>query len=246
MRSMAGKFGRRFARRFVLVLAGLAVLTLAGPAAGLSDAEYREMMKDPDFAKADRALNEEWSRLLKEGGLSEAGIKALKADQAEWVRKGRDAAAKRYMMEDGYTALEAYTSVTAMRVDALPHIVEPIFLKDRSDGPQGYYVRSEDGRETGRLSVRWIDKEAGEVSVGVEAILDPDSDKFEIRTLFGEGTVRKGVLEVDGDYDGQGSATLTFQGDRVQVVASPDLAPDTTNMGLTLDGTYVRQRLPKP
>ena len=72
---MAGKFGRRF----VLVLAGLAVLTLAGPAAGLSDAEYREMMKDPDFAKADRALNEEWSRLLKEGGLSEAGIKALKA-----------------------------------------------------------------------------------------------------------------------------------------------------------------------
>ena len=41
MRSMAGKFGRRFARRFVLVLAGLAVLTLAGPAAGLSDAEYR-------------------------------------------------------------------------------------------------------------------------------------------------------------------------------------------------------------
>jgi len=76
----------------------------------------------------------------------------------------------------------------------------------------------------------------------VEAILDPDSDKFEIRTLFGEGTVRKGVLEVDGDYDGQGSATLTFQGDRVQVVASPD----TTNMGLTLDGTYVRQRLPNP
>ena len=29
--------------------------------------------------------------------------------------------------------------------------MEPIFLKDRSDGPQGYYVRSEDGRETGRL-----------------------------------------------------------------------------------------------
>ena len=145
---------------------------LAGPAAGLSDAEYREMMKDPGFAEADGALNEVWSRILKEWGFSKAGIKALKADQAEWVRKGRDAAAKRYMMEDGYTALEAYTSVTAMRVDALPHIVEPIFLKDRSDGPQGYYVRSEDGRETGRLSVRWIDKEVGEVSVGVEAILE--------------------------------------------------------------------------
>ena len=240
---MAGKFGRRFARRFVLVLAGLAVLTLAGPAAGLSDAEYREMMKDPDFAKADRALNEEWSRLLKEGGLSEAGIKALKADQVEWVRKGRDAAAKRYMMEDGYTALEAYTSVTAMRVDALPHIVEPIFLKDRSDGPQGYYVRSEDGRETGRLSVRWIDKEAGEVKVGMEANLVLGPKDVEYRYWSGGGTVRKGVLKADGEYDGQGSATFTFKGDSVQVVVSPDIAPD---VDVTLDGTYVRQRLTKP
>ncbi len=240
---MAGKFGRRFARRFVLVLAGLAVLTLAGPAAGLSDAEYREMMKDPDFAKADRALNEEWSRLLKEGGLSEAGIKALKADQAEWVRKGRDAAAKRYMMEDGYTALEAYTSVTAMRVDALPHIVEPIFLKDRSDGPQGYYVRSEDGRETGWLSVRWIDKEAGEVRVGAEAIVVLRPDNVRSGAWSGEGTVRKGVLKA---LDGEESATFTFKGDKVQVVASPGFSSSTVGLGVTIEGTYVRQRLPKP
>ena len=243
---MAGKFGRRFARRFVLVLAGLAVLTLSGPAAGLSDAEYREMMKDPDFAKADRALNEEWSRLLKEGGLSEAGIKALKADQAEWVRKGRDAAAKRYMMEDGYTALDAYATVTSGRVDDLPYIVEPIFLKDRPDGPQGYYVRLEDGRETGWLSVRWTDKEAGEVRIGMEANLVLGAKTVEYRTWFGEGTVRKGVLEADGEYEGQGRATFTFKGDRVQVVASPDINPDTTEMGVTLDGIYVRQRLPKP
>ena len=216
---------------------------LAGPAAGLSDAEYREMMKDQGFAEADRGLNEVWSRLLKEGGLSEAGIKALKADQAEWVRKGRDAAAKRYMMEDGYTALEAYTSVTAMRVDALPHIVEPIFLKDRSDGPQGYYVRREDGRETSWLSVRWTDKEAGEVKVGMEANLVLGPKDVESRYWSGEGTVRKGVLKADGDYDGQGSATFTFKGDSVQVVVSPDIAPD---VDVTLDGTYVRQRLPKP
>ena len=223
------------------VCSALCLGALAGPAAGLSDAEYREMVEDPDFAKSDKRLNEVWSGLLKEGGLSKAGIRVLKADQAEWVRKGRDTQAK-ILMEGGSTALEAYTAATRLRADELPGIAGRIFLQDRPDGPQGYYVRSEDGRETGRLSVRWINKEAGEVSVGVEAILDPDSDKFEIRTLFGEGTVRKGVLEVDGDYDGQGSATLTFQGDRVQVVASPD----TTNMGLTLDGTYVRQRLPNP
>ena len=66
------------------------------------------------------------------------------------------------------------------------------------------------------------------------------------RTLFGEGTVREGVLEFEGEYEGQGSATFTFDGDRVQVVDSPDIASDTTDMGLMLDGTYVRQKLPKP
>ena len=216
---------------------------LAGPAAGLSDAEYREMMKARDFARADRALNEEWSRLLKEGGLSKAGIKALKAEQEEWVRKGRDAEARRYMTDDGYTALEAYTTVTGMRADALPDLAERIFLQDRPGGPQGYYVRREDDRETSWLSVRWTDKEAGEVKVGMEANLVLGPKDVEYRYWSGGGTVRKGVLKADGEYDGQGSATFTFKGDSVQVVVSPDIAPD---VDVTLDGTYVRQTLPKP
>ena len=215
---------------------------LAGPAAGLSDAEYREMMKDRGFAEADRALNEAWARILKEGGLSKAGIKALKADQAEWVRKGRDTQA-RLIMENGYAALEAYTTATGMRTEALPDLTERIFLQDRPDGPQGYYVRREDGRETGWLSVRWIDKEAGEVRVGAEAIVVLRPDNVRSGAWFGEGTVRKGVLKA---LDGEESATFTFKGDKVQVVASPGFSSSTVGLGVTIEGTYIRQRLPKP
>ncbi|CAM1378960.1 hypothetical protein FF3_00773 [Fretibacterium fastidiosum] len=215
---------------------------LAGPAAGLSDAEYREMMKDRNFARADGALNETWSRILKEGGLSKAGIKALKADQAEWVRKGRDTQA-RLIMENGYAALEAYTTATGMRTEALPDLTERIFLQDRPDGPQGYYVRREDGRETGWLSVRWIDKEAGEVRVGAEAIVVLRPDNVRSGAWSGEGAVRKGVLKA---LDGEESATFTFKGDKVQVVASPGFSSSTVGLGVTIEGTYVRQRLPKP
>ena len=215
---------------------------LAGPAAGLSDAEYREMMKDRGFAEADRALNEAWARILKEGGLSKAGIKALKADQAEWVRKGRDTQA-RLIMENGYAALEAYTTATGMRTEALPDLTERIFLQDRPDGPQGYYVRREDGRETGWLSVRWIDKEAGEVRVGAEAIVVLRPDNVRSGAWSGEGTVRKGVLKA---LDGEESATFTFKGDKVQVVASPGFSSSTVGLGVTIEGTYIRQRLPKP
>ena len=138
------------------VCSALCLGALAGPAAGLSDAEYREMVEDPDFAKSDKRLNEVWSGLLKEGGLSKAGIRVLKADQAEWVRKGRDTQAK-ILMEGGSTALEAYTAATRLRADELPGIARRIFLQDRPDGPQGYYVRRENGRETGWLSVRWTE-----------------------------------------------------------------------------------------
>ena len=215
---------------------------LAGPAAGLSDAEYREMMKDPDFARADRALNKEWSRILKEGGLSKVGIKALKAVQAEWVRKGRDTQA-RLIMENGYAALEAYTTATVRRTEELPGLSERISLQDRPDGPQGYYVRREGGRETGWLSVRWTDKKAGEVKVGAEAIAVLQPDSVRSGAWFGEGTVRKGVLKA---LDGEESATFTFKGDKVQVVASPGFSSSTVGLGVTIEGTYVRQRLPKP
>ena len=215
---------------------------LAGPAAGLSDAEYREMMKDRNFARADGALNETWSRILKEGGLSKAGIKALKADQAEWVRKGRDTQA-RLIMENGYAALEAYTTETVRRTEELPGLSERISLQDRPDGPQGYYVRREGGRETGWLSVRWTDKKAGEVKVGAEAIAVLQPDSVRSGAWFGEGTVRKGVLKA---LDGEESATFTFKGDKVQVVASPGFSSSTVGLGVTIEGTYIRQRLPKP
>lgn len=225
------------------VCSALCLGALAGPAAGLSDAEYREMVEDPDFAKSDKRLNEVWSGLLKEGGLSKAGIRVLKADQAQWVRKGRDTQAK-ILMEGGSTALEAYTAATRLRADELPGIAGRIFLQDRPDGPQGYYVRRENGRETGWLSVRWTDKKAGEVSVDAEAILVLRPDNVRSGLWSGGGAVQKGVLKAP-DEEGEGSATFTFKGDRVQVSTTSDFASGSMGMGVTIEGTYVRQGLPK-
>ena len=178
-----------------------------------------------------------------EGGLSKAGIRVLKADQAQWVRKGRDTQAK-ILKEGGSTALEAYTAATRLRADELPGIARRIFLQDRPDGPQGYYVRRENGRETGWLSVRWTDKKAGEVSVDAEAILVLRPDNVRSGLWSGGGAVQKGVLKAP-DEEGEGSATFTFKGDRVQVATTSDFASGSMGMGVTIEGTYVRQGLPK-
>ena len=44
-------------KRLVIVVA--LMLVISAPAFALSDAEYRRMMKDPEFAAADRELSED-------------------------------------------------------------------------------------------------------------------------------------------------------------------------------------------
>ena len=56
--------------------------------------------------------------------------------------------------------------------------------------------------------------------------------------------MQKGVLKAP-DEEGEGSATFTFKGDRVQVSTTSDFASGSMGMGVTIEGTYVRQGLPK-
>ena len=84
----------------------LVLLAYVLPACALSDAEYRSMMKDSDFARADRELNSTWKRVNKV--LSGSALETLKAEQREWVRKGRDDEAGSFM-DEGFSRVEAYT-----------------------------------------------------------------------------------------------------------------------------------------
>ena len=104
-------------RRLCIVF--VALLTLAAPALALSDEEYRQFMKDPAFAAADKKLNEAWAAAQK--ALPKAEFEALKKEQSAWIAKGRDEEAKDTYQSSGYTLSmqEAYTSVTERRAEYL-------------------------------------------------------------------------------------------------------------------------------
>lgn len=103
-------------------------MLIAAPAFGLSDAEYRRLKRtSSDFRRADNELSEVWNGLR--GSLSSKAFSELQKSQREWIRKGRDDTAKKYIRE-GYSRAEAYAMATNDRVEELQRIAEE--LKDNS------------------------------------------------------------------------------------------------------------------
>ncbi len=81
----------------------------------LSDAEYKQMMKDPKFANADKALNEAWKNAQK--SMSANAFNSLKQAQDRWISSGGKEWAK-YLTDDdewSKSKAEAYTIVTQAR-----------------------------------------------------------------------------------------------------------------------------------
>lgn len=65
------------------------------PSFALSDEEYRAMMKNPDFARANNKLNDTWKRVSKK--LNAPVIERLKVEMREWLNAGRDFDADNFM-----------------------------------------------------------------------------------------------------------------------------------------------------
>ena len=98
------------------------LLLISAPAFALSDAEYLKMKRNSQsFARADRKLTNVWNKLKK--SLPDYAFQELQKNQREWIKKGRDDAAKNYIKE-GYSRTEAYTLATNDRANNLPELAE--------------------------------------------------------------------------------------------------------------------------
>lgn len=115
------------------------MVVLCVPAFALSDAEYRKMKNDPNFAEADRELNYAYDEAKEI--MDEAEFAVFKRDQRDWIAKQRDVRAKTFM-EDGYSRVEAYTRATLERargIRARLHIIQTSAFDDVGDIDDAYY-----------------------------------------------------------------------------------------------------------
>ena len=111
-------------RSFIIAVIAVLVMLIVAPAFGLSDAEYRRLKRtNSGFRHADKELSEVWNGLR--GSLSSKAFSELQKSQREWIRKGRDDTAKKYIRE-GYSRAEAYAMATNDRVEELQRIAEEL------------------------------------------------------------------------------------------------------------------------
>ena len=134
-------------RKFLASLCWVGIL--AGSALALTGAEYQEMLKDPGFVAADKALNQAWAEAKKV--MPKAAFEELKEEQGAWVAKGRDTEAREFM-KNGMAAPKAYALVTEMRMRVVQTAAEDAFLMGNPSGVQGFYVRKGKGGEDGSRS----------------------------------------------------------------------------------------------
>ena len=122
LRLLRRKFILSFMRRIFIALTLL--LVIASSAFAISDAEYRRLKRtSSEFRKADNELTEVWKGL--KASLPTKVFMELQKSQREWVHKGRDDAARKYIRE-GYSRAEAYTMATNDRAELLPELAEEI------------------------------------------------------------------------------------------------------------------------
>ena len=124
-------------KRLLFVFAVMFVMS--APAFGLSDSEYRRMMKDPEFSAADRELTNAYNEAKRI--MSESEFAGFRRDQRDWIAKQRDVRAKTFM-EDGASRVEAYTKATLERargIRARLHIIQTCVIDDVEDIDDAYY-----------------------------------------------------------------------------------------------------------
>ena len=115
------------------------LILIASPSFALSDAEYLKMKRNSQsFVRADRKLTNTWNKLKK--SLPEDAFEDLQKNQREWIKKGRDDAAKNYIKE-GYSRTEAYTLATNDRANKLPEIAA-MYEEDEVQTEPGFPLNS--------------------------------------------------------------------------------------------------------
>ena len=200
MKSASKKF-------FAALLACLMVGALAVPALALSGAEYRKMLKDPEFAAADKELNRVWAELKK--SMSKEAFKLLEKDRDAWVSKGRDEDANARMKKEGLSRTAAYAAATRARTKALPGLAQQYASPKPKASPKTSPKASPKVSEKRMVEVTLVNKRDEKVFV---AIARHSYDENDVKTSISKGwwTVEPGETRTIRPFEFDDNAYLYY------------------------------------
>lgn len=214
---------KKFYAALVLLLMFCSVSAFA-----LSNSEYRSMMKNSDFARADKELNNVWKRLTKL--LSGSALEQIKSEQREWVSSGRDFKAEELIDED-YSRVEAYTEAVNQRVHKLTKI-------EFTSAKNADCYKHEEANVW--LNIRRLKNSQAEAKFLVLWIDGRGSEAMEI--ISGKGRIKNGSFSfTDNKHQFEGQdfhVTINFDGGNSVSVTTPDPVRFHVGTDEGFEGTY--------
>lgn len=200
-------------------LSSLAVFFLISSGAfALSDSEYKEMMKDSEFADAEKELAQSWSEAKK---LPAKFFEHLQKEQREWVSHGRDKRAESLMKADkSLSRTQAYAQETGSRVEAINSAIDAANLTAEKLA-DGFFINNDSGKYI-------------ELSIHAEGEnLTAEFTGKDGNTIWkADGKISGNVLILSGE---KGSAAITFWNMSYPVVVCDKSLKDS---GINVDGKY--------
>ena len=227
---MKGVFG-------ILAAAALA-LVIAQPGFALGDAEHKTMLaQSQEYREADEGLNGAWKEAKKMLPADE--YKKLLADQAQWVKTGRDAGAKA-QIDAGTSKVDAYANVTMDRIRYVNNVISRSVLVHSDKGRQGLYTFTGKGM-TGVLEVWWYDESDPVHYIIFENSVPSGKDGANLCSFQGKGPLEGNKLVAVSDQDNAVKVTIVFDGKKATVTTDEAFkSGGVCGQGVILDGVYSR------
>ena len=204
-----------------LVVALMVALGPVGTGYALSDAEYRELLKDPDFRFEDALLGKVWKRVY--GSLSAADKKILLADQRDWLKN-----------RDGSDTLEDYSDLTDIK-----NVKGDETFTKKSDGSLLWDAQGKD--------IYYQGKSSEELPVSVKISYTLDGQPISPEKLAG----KSGKVTIRFDYENHAKETVKVKGSEYEIqtpftMVSAMILPSDTFTNVQVKNSSVRCRGYKP
>ena len=222
---------------------------LCAPVMAITTDEYRALMSNPDFAHADRRINELWDKV--QSVAPQSVLDFLHQAQTEWWEYDLDSKAAYLMKEDKYSREAAYTKATEQCADELQILLKGLTTPVKPNKLIGEYVRIWEKEETGWLTVKWSNKKKSEVKLELSAIgggtKEYGSDYYAPHTgeWEGQAVIKNRVLAFSQDnsfYEAEdGYIIIVFQDDNTVLIQTLGSIGDT-GAAVTFNGEYKREK----
>ncbi len=201
-------------KHFVTAFAALCLISSS--AFALSDSEYKELMKDSNFAQKEKELSQIWTEA--KAKLSAEHFTYLQKEQKEWLSTSRDKEAEDFLKAEKVSRAKAYADIADQRIDDIRGAIWAAEITPE-DADENIFTR--DGFQI-EIS---LDKKTGILT----ANFDSDDDK----TIWTAGGKLSGnVLTVSNE---KGSAEIMYLDlNTVRVKSDEKLKGN----GVKIDGEY--------